>query len=148
MVGRLQQHVERLMRSRAEIFDEVSKKRPMIDPAAAAAGAPKRQRTDPAVVPRLEVKPLTPGSHSLADIFTIARNTGLHSFDATLIPPHLASRVIVSTLANLHPDLLNQAITVSTIPSFSLHSLTCSKTEKALLTLGRAFVTVSPHCPP
>lgn len=116
MTGRIQQHVERLMRSRSEIFDEATRKRALIDPAAAAANNAKRQRVEPLATPRLEIKPLSPGTHSLKDVFIITSNAGLRGFDATQIPAALAARISVTTLATLNPDLLNQAIAVRQDP--------------------------------
>lgn len=100
------------MRSRSEIFDEANRKRALADPAAAAAGGAKRQKVEAMAIPQLDIKPLSPGTHTLAQVFTITRNTALQGFDACQIPPTLAARISTTALASIHPELLNQAVTV------------------------------------
>jgi len=123
MSGRIQQHVERLMRSRSEIFDEANRKRALADPAAAATSGAKRQKVEALAIPQLEIKPLSPGTHTLAQVFTITKNTGLQGFDATQIPAALAARISITTLLTMHPELLNQAVTVRPKPLTRLPSV-------------------------
>ena len=120
---RIQQYVERLMRSRAELLDDAGRKRAMADQQAAAAGGgdAKRQRgpSGAVVVPvhqqqprQLQaIAPLGPGPKSLADIFALTTNTQLRNFHASGVPLELAAKISVSTLARVDVQLLNHAIT-------------------------------------
>ncbi|KAI1481867.1 hypothetical protein F4774DRAFT_372387 [Daldinia eschscholtzii] len=110
LVGRMQQQIERLMRSRAEIFDEGSRKRALVEQPNGVES--KRQRTG--VVPphpQLEITPLKPGPHTLADVFTFTSNDGLKHFDVSNnVPAHIAARISVTTFARVDPQLLDRAI--------------------------------------
>lgn len=115
LAGRMQQYVERLMRSRAEIFDE-SRKRPMVEPAAVVEA--KRQRTAAAATtsaqPQIEITPLKPGANSLADVFTFTTNAGLQKFCVSdTIPAPIAAKISVRTIAQLDEQILERAINVS-----------------------------------
>ncbi len=112
MAGRIQQYVERLMRSRAEIFDEAGRKRALADQAAAPTGDAKRQRMESGVA-QFSVPPLGPGPHTLAAVFTLTNNLGLQGFDATHLPANLAARISARTLAALDPHVLDLAVGVS-----------------------------------
>lgn len=101
------------MRSRSEIFDEANRKRPQPgQPDGAALAAAKRQKIgDTQAVRRIEVPPLGPGTHSLADIFTITSDLGLRGFDVRQVPLDLAAKISVTTLAMIPHEQLQQAIT-------------------------------------
>nr|CDP22686.1 Putative Pre-tRNA-processing protein [Podospora anserina S mat+] len=117
--GRVQQYVERLMRSRAEIFDEAGRKRQLADQAAAQYGDLKRQKmqdasaaapepaapAQPAVIP-----PLAPGPQTLAAVFTLTNNPGLQAFDATSIPANLVAKIVARTLNTLDQSVLDFAV--------------------------------------
>lgn len=111
MVGRIQQHVERLMRSRSELFDGASRKRALVEQADSDA---KRQRT--ATVssqPVLQITQLTPGPHTLAEVFALTQNSGLKNFNvSSYVPPSLAAKISVNTIARLDGGILEQAINV------------------------------------
>ncbi|KAL2263440.1 hypothetical protein VTK26DRAFT_6738 [Humicola hyalothermophila] len=107
--GRIQQYLERLMRSRAEIFDETGRKRAFVDQAAANYGDAKRQRMD-GVASQFRGPPLGPGPHSLASIFTLTNNLGLQGFDATQLPAALAAKVGVRVLATIDQQILDFAV--------------------------------------
>jgi symplekin len=111
MSGRIQQYIEKLVRSRAEIFDEAGRKRALADQGAAAYGDAKRARVDGGTQP-LAVPPLGPGPHTLADIFTLTSNPGLQCFDATQVPADLAAKITVRTLATLDQQILDLAVGV------------------------------------
>lgn len=118
MAGRIQQYVERLMRSRTEIFDEAGRKRALADHAAAASGDAKRQRMEGGAAP-VSIPPLGPGPHTLAAVFTLTNNLGLQSFDAAQLPANLAGKISVRTLAAMDPQVLDLAVSVcSRITSF------------------------------
>ncbi|KAI5925416.1 hypothetical protein F4810DRAFT_718312 [Camillea tinctor] len=109
LTGRIQQYVERLVRSRAEIFDE-SRKRALAE--ASAAGEAKRQRTGPtSAQPQIDTSPLKPGPHSLAEVFTMTTNEGLKNFHVgDTVPAALAAKISVRTISQLDPQLLERAI--------------------------------------
>ncbi|KAF4968481.1 hypothetical protein FSARC_4126 [Fusarium sarcochroum] len=106
MVPRIQQHVERMMRTMAEIFDESGRKRPL-EPAPQDDYDAKRQRLSPA---QIQVPPLGPGTHSLADVFTLIDNSALKNFDIAQVPAPLVARIAVTTLARLDPQVLAKAV--------------------------------------
>jgi symplekin len=112
MAGRIQQHVERLARSRAEIFDETGRKRAMVDQASAAEA--KRQRIAAvSTQPQVEITPLKPGANTLADLFTFTTNDGLKKFNVSdNIPAPLAAKISVRTIAQLDAEILERAIEV------------------------------------
>ncbi|OAA57918.1 mRNA cleavage and polyadenylation specificity factor complex subunit [Niveomyces insectorum RCEF 264] len=111
--SRIQQYVERLMRSRAELLDDAVRKRALVDQQAAAYGDAKRQRlASGAAAPpqQLEIPPLGPGPVSLADIFTLTTNPQLRAFNAAQIPLELAAKISISTLVRVDQQLLDRAI--------------------------------------
>jgi hypothetical protein len=113
MAGRIHQYVERMMRSRAEIFDEASRKRALVDQ---TAGDAKRQKMEGA--PQFTVPPLGPGPHSLAGVFTLTNNLGLAAFDATQLPANLAAKISVKTLMALDQQILDLAVAVCVLHIF------------------------------
>ncbi|KAF2967188.1 hypothetical protein GQX73_g6367 [Xylaria multiplex] len=110
LAGRMQQYVERLVRSRADIFDETGRKRAMIDQASAVEA--KRQRTATlSSQPQIEITPLKHGENSLADVFTFTSNEGLRKFSVSeTIPAPLAAKISVRTIAQLDTEILQRAI--------------------------------------
>ncbi|KAK2611327.1 hypothetical protein N8I77_004676 [Diaporthe amygdali] len=107
---RIQQQVERLMRSRAEILDDTGRKRALAEQQAAYAGGDaKRQKIGPQHATP-QVNPNAPGPNSLAAIYTLTDSVGLQAFDVTQVPAHLTNRVVVSTLARIDPQALQGAI--------------------------------------
>ncbi|KAI2466228.1 hypothetical protein F4781DRAFT_406363 [Annulohypoxylon bovei var. microspora] len=109
-IGRIQQYVERLMRSRAEIFDEGNRKRAMAEQA--DGQDTKRQRTGTiSSSPQIEITPLKPGPHTLADVFTFTNNDGLKHFNVgDNVPASLAAKISVTTIARIDSQLLDRAI--------------------------------------
>ena len=125
MAQRIQQHVERLMRSRADIFDEANRKRGFAQPGTAEYADAKRQKVEPGPA-QLQIQPLAPGPQSLAALFTITNNAGLQGFDATQVPVALTARINVKTLAMINPQLLEQAVNVKL--------WTCASSQYIMLT--------------
>ncbi|KAK4136682.1 hypothetical protein BT67DRAFT_187943 [Trichocladium antarcticum] len=110
MSGRIQQYLERLMRSRAEIFEEAGRKRALpADQAASNYSEAKRQRVDSGVS-QFAVPPLGAGPHSLAALFTLTNNAGLQAFDATQVPADIAAKIGVRTLATVNQQVLDLAV--------------------------------------
>jgi symplekin len=111
MAGRLQQQAERLARSRAEILDESGRKRAVAEQAMRNTADNKRQRVDAGPpLAQFEPKPLPPGPHSLATVFTLGNNRDLAGFDVTKIPAPMATKISVAALASLDVKLLEQAM--------------------------------------
>ncbi|KAI2635127.1 hypothetical protein GGS21DRAFT_490342 [Xylaria nigripes] len=110
LAGRMQQYVERLARSQAEIFDETGRKRAMHDQPSIIEA--KRQRSATlSTQPQVEITPLKPGANSLADLFTFTTNDGLKAFNVSdNIPAPLAARISVRTIAQLDAEILERAI--------------------------------------
>lgn len=106
IVPRIQQHVERTMRAVAEVIDDSIKKRPL-EPQQQDGIDAKRQRTAGSHV---AIRPLGPGPHSLADVFTLLSNDELKSFDISQLPLGLVAKVSVTALAGIDPELLAKAV--------------------------------------
>lgn len=106
-VGRIQQYLERLMHTRAEIFEGASRKRALTGQTEELDV--KRQRMGPAQAEFI-IPPLKAGPHTLADIFTITQNDGLKTFDVSSVPVDLASKISVNTIAMIDHKILERAI--------------------------------------
>ncbi|PNY23369.1 mRNA cleavage and polyadenylation specificity factor complex subunit pta1 [Tolypocladium capitatum] len=106
IVPRIQQHVERTMRTVAEMFDDSGKKRPLESQQHDGLDA-KRQRVAGSHVP---IRPLGPGPHSLGDVFTIISNDDLKNFDISQLPLALVAKVSVTALAGLDAEALAKAV--------------------------------------
>jgi symplekin len=115
LAGRIQQYVERMMRSKSDIFDESSRKRGPPEPTD-GLDASKRQKLNAQVInaaPKLDVPPLAPGPHSVAELFTITPDPGIKTFDVAQLPEDMVVRIGITILQRLDSDRLNQAIEVS-----------------------------------
>ncbi|KAI1077081.1 hypothetical protein F5B20DRAFT_572410 [Whalleya microplaca] len=109
-VGRIQQYLERLMRSRAEIYDESSRKRAMAEQADGSNAKRQKTGTLPSQ-PQPEITPLKPGPHTLAEIFTFTNNEGVKNFNVSdNVPASLAAKISVTTIARLDSQFLDRAI--------------------------------------
>ncbi|RDL38396.1 uncharacterized protein BP5553_02736 [Venustampulla echinocandica] len=112
LAGRIQQYVERMMRSRNEIFDEATRKR---GPPAPMDGldAAKRQKLGaqlPTPAPKFHVPPLTPGPHTVAELFTVTTDEGLKAFDVSQLSEDLVVKIGITILQKIDGDTLNQAV--------------------------------------
>lgn len=121
LAGRIHQYIERMMRSKTEIFDEASRKRGPPEPIDGLDPA-KRQKLGAQInTPpqnRLHVPPLTPGSHTIAELFTVTTDEALKAFDVAQLSEDLVVKIGITILQRLNADTLNQAIEVSiVIPS-------------------------------
>jgi symplekin len=118
LAGKIQQYVERMLRSRADIFDEASRKRGHPEPTDGLDSA-KRQKlgaqiTSPAA-PRLRVPPLTPGPHTIAELFTITTDEAIKAFDVAQLSEDLVLKIVITILQRIDTDTLHQAIEVQSI---------------------------------
>ncbi|TVY53795.1 mRNA cleavage and polyadenylation specificity factor complex subunit pta1 [Lachnellula cervina] len=112
LAGRIQQYVERMMRSRNEIFDEASRKRGPPEPTDGLDAA-KRQKLAaqvPSATPRFHVPPLKPGPCTVAELFTVTTDEGLKAFDVSVLTQDLVVRIGITILQKLDTDTLNQAV--------------------------------------
>lgn len=103
------------MRTRTEIFDEATRKRAAPEPANGADLA-KRQRTGvapPSAPQSIRVPPLTPGQHSIAELFTVTGDEALKAFDVGQLPEDLVVKISVIILSRIDSNLFDQAIEVS-----------------------------------
>lgn len=115
LAGRMHQYIEKMMRQRADIFDDSTRKRGPPEPTDGLDAA-KRQKLGAQVqslVPKFEVPPLAPGPHTLAGLFTVTADDALKQFDVAIIPEHLAVKIVITILQRLNADTLNQAVEVS-----------------------------------
>lgn len=103
---RIQQHVERTMRAVAEALDGSGKKRALEGQQQGTYDA-KRQRIDPA---QIQISPLGPGPHSLADVFSLTDAGALKSFDLSQVPSPLVAKLAVNALARIDTQLLARSI--------------------------------------
>lgn len=111
---RIQAYVERLMRSRMEIFDDAGRKRALAEQQQAAYSEAKRQKMN-AEPPAVVVSPpsfAVPGPNSLAALFTLTDNVAFHGLDASQIPAPMATKLVVSSLSRLDPQELNKAVNI------------------------------------
>ncbi|KAE8442674.1 hypothetical protein EG329_002972 [Mollisiaceae sp. DMI_Dod_QoI] len=112
LAGRIQQYVERMMRSRSDIFDEPSRKRGPPEPTDGLDSA-KRQKLGAQVTnaaPKLHVPPLAPGSHSVAELFTVTTDDALKAFDVAQLSEDLVVKIGITILQRIDADTLNQAV--------------------------------------
>ncbi|KAK1725698.1 hypothetical protein CaCOL14_013339 [Colletotrichum acutatum] len=112
MAQRIQQHVERMMRMRHEIFDESGRKRAFEAQQQQEGIEAKRQRMAPqiATTPQVQITPLSPGPHSLGDVFTLTGSEGLKAFDVGTLPTALAAKISITTLLRTDAQLLAKAV--------------------------------------
>ena len=113
LVPRIQQYVERMMRTRAELLDDSNRKRPLAEPPRVSEA--KRLRVEgPAPI---IIKALPPGPHTLAGVFNVTNDVALQNFDASQIPLPIAISIIVKSLANTTPVVFDQYSSVSATPA-------------------------------
>jgi symplekin len=115
MASRIHLHVERLIRSRTEIFEEATRKRGPPDPVD-VMDSTKRQRLSAEVTSapssRLFIPPLTRGSHTVGELFTLSTDEGLKKFDVASLDEDLVIRIAATILSTVDTNTLNQAINV------------------------------------
>ena len=113
-------YVERLMQSRFETTDDVSRKRGLPSEPTDGLDNAKRVRLDALTPPLLKIPPLPPGPLSYAQLFTLTEDTGLSSFDVKQIPADLVVKIAIPLLAHVNPSTLTQAVEVCPFLAFDL----------------------------
>lgn len=119
LAPKIQSYVERLIRSRTEIFDESTRKRGPPEPTDGLDPA-KRQKLGAAAppvapAPKVIIPPFAPGPHTTAELYTITNDKGLQGFDVSQLPEDLVLKIVVTIMSKVDGDLLKQACTVSNI---------------------------------
>ena len=112
--GRIQQFLERMHRTRVEVFDESNRKRPApVEPTDGLDPA-KRQRLvaePPSRTP--SVQPLPPGEVSWRQLYTLNAEGSTANFDVqNFRDPEQLLRIVVPVLQSVNPQKLEQAINV------------------------------------
>lgn len=103
------------MRSKSDIFDEISRKRGPPEPID-GLDASKRQKLRAQITntpPKFQVPPLAPGPHSVAELFTVTTDDALKAFDVAQIPEDLVVKIVITILQRIDSNTLNQAVEVS-----------------------------------
>jgi symplekin len=101
-----------MMRSRNDIFDEASRKRGAPEPTDGLDSA-KRQKLGAQVAnaaPKFHVPPLTPGTHTIAELFTVTGDEALKAFDVAQLSEDLVVKIGITILQRIDADTLNQAV--------------------------------------
>lgn len=111
------------MRSRNDIFDEASRKRGAPDPTDGLDPA-KRQKLGAPVAnaaPKFLVPPLTPGPHTIAELFTVTGDEALKAFDVAQLSEDLVVKIGITILQRIDADTLNQAVEACNPLFFYVH---------------------------
>jgi symplekin len=114
LAPKIQQYVERMMRSRSDIFDEASRKRGPPEPTDGLDAAKRQKLGAQMSTPRFHVPPLTPGTHTIAELYTVTTDDALKAFDVSQLSEDLVVKIGITILQRIDADTLNQAIEVST----------------------------------
>lgn len=116
--GRIQQFLERMHRTRIEVFDESNRKRPAPTEPTDGLDHAKRQRLvaePPSRTP--SVQPLPPGEVSWRQLYTLNSEGSTANFDVqNFKDPEQLLRIVVPVLQSVNPQKLEQAISVCVIP--------------------------------
>ncbi|KAI9846489.1 MAG: hypothetical protein M1837_003909 [Sclerophora amabilis] len=114
LAARIQQYVERIVRSRAEIFDDINRKRPAPSEPTDGLDAAKRARlgADVSGQPesRIVAPPLPPGPVSFAQLFTLTSDEALNTFDVQQLPIHMVVQITLPVMYRLEQGLLDATI--------------------------------------
>jgi symplekin len=112
---RIHQQIERLIRSRTEIFEEATRKRGFADSGDALASS-KRQRIGVTGTSNaqnhLHIPQLGPGPHTVAQLFTISTDEGLKTFDVSVLPQDIIIKITATILSRLDDNVFSQAVNV------------------------------------
>ncbi len=102
------------MRSRADIFEEASRKRGPPEPTDGLDPA-KRHKMGAQVAnttPKFYVPPLSSGPHTIAELFTVTSDEALKAFDVAQLSEGLVVKIGITILQRIEADTLNQAVEV------------------------------------
>jgi len=118
--GRIQQFLERMHRTRVEVFDESNRKRPAPSEPTDGLDQAKRQRLvaePPSRTP--SVQPLPPGEVSWRQLYTLNSEGSTANFDVqNFRDPEQLLRIVIPVLQSVNPAKLEQAINVRDVSFF------------------------------
>ncbi|KAI9769665.1 MAG: hypothetical protein M1840_003902 [Geoglossum simile] len=117
LAGRIQQHLDRLMQSRMDIFDEGNRKRMLPSEPTDGPDQSKRMRSGAdfqgTPTPPLRLPPIPPlpvGPTSIAQLFTLTADEELRNFDVQQLPIDLVVKITLPVLHRIDPRLLDEAL--------------------------------------
>ena len=68
------------------------------------------ERKSPMRAPKFHVPPLTPGTHTIAELFTVTGDEALKAFDVAQLSEDLVVKIGITILQRIDADTLNQAV--------------------------------------
>ncbi|KAF2099355.1 hypothetical protein NA57DRAFT_38555 [Rhizodiscina lignyota] len=111
MAGRIQQYLERLHQSRAEIFDETSRKRAAPAEPTDGLDNAKRQRLGATEPGQSQwPPPLPPPPVTIHQLFTLTTDEGVRNFDVQVIPVDLVIKILTELLRTIDQSAMDKAI--------------------------------------
>ena len=112
MNGRIKTYIDRLERSRLEIFasESASRKRGLPIEPTDGLDAAKRRRLGADLPRQTEPPPLPPGPNSYAQLFTLTDDQALANFGVWQLPQDLVTKVTLAILAHIDAQPLDAAI--------------------------------------
>ena len=131
------------MRSRSDIFDEASRKRGPPEPTDGLDAA-KRQKLGAQVAnaaPKFYVPPMTPGPHTIAELFTVTGDEALKAFDVAMLSEDLVVKIGITILQRIDAETLNQAVDVCIASPSDLTVLICNPGHTSKIQVIRCFTT-------
>lgn len=115
LAQKIHHYVERMARSKADIFDETNRKRGPPESGDALDAAKRQKLSAPVATPiKVHVPPLSAGPHTLAEVFTVTPEEALRTFDVGQLPEDLVVKIGVTLLQRINATVLEQTINVST----------------------------------
>lgn len=131
LIGRIHQYLDRIIKAKSEIFDDATRKRSPPGPTDVAESTKRSKPVAPTKPPArvLQVPPLKPGAHSVADLYTITTDASLKVFDVAILPEDLVVNIGITILQRIDTELLNQAVEGIRQRLKSLCATSASKTE-------------------
>lgn len=109
---KISQHLHRLNQAKAEILDDMSRKRPAVaPPVPQATDSTKRQKFESNAAQQPTPVPFT-GPPTYANIFTLTRDAALTNFDAQILPIDLVIQITLATFYSVNQQTLDTAIQV------------------------------------
>jgi symplekin len=133
--GRIQQYLERMHRTRLEIFDEANRKRPAPSEPTDGLDQAKRQRVvAEAPAHTQSVPPLPAGDISWRQLYTLNPEGSTVNFDVQAFKdPEQLLRIVVPVLQSVDAQKLDHAINVREIYLYLLLAQTLSQSMRGSL---------------
>lgn len=145
--GRIQQYLERMHRTRIEVFDESNRKRPAPTEPTDGLDQAKRQRVVAETATSTQsIPPLPAGDVSWRQLYTLNPEGSTVNFDVQAFKdPEQLLRIVVPVLQSVDAQKLDHAINVRETTLFPVHSscghiVTNAKPECLSATPGHVFL--------